>query len=220
MKRSRLFFALFLVIPFLATSSYAQSNFQGKVIIETSGMGGAGSLTYYVKGDQARFDVRSARGEANMLFDKADNKIYMIMPEMKMYMEFPMDFMNDNSINDKMEKETEKIEKTGEMKTINGYSCEKWIINEDNGSTEAWMTKELGSFMFFDSPMGKKSESSWQKDIEGTGYFPMLVVQKNNEGQEISKFNVLSVVKMNLEDSFFKVPDGYSQMKMPMGGKK
>jgi hypothetical protein len=68
--------------------------------------------------------------------------------------------------------------------------------------------------------MGDKSESTWQKDIEESGNFPMLVIQKNNEGDEISKFNVLSVVSMNLDDSFFKVPDGYSQMKMPIGGQK
>ena len=31
----------------------------------------------------------------------------------------------------------------------------------------------------------------------------MLVIQKNNEGEEISKFNVLSVVSMNLDRFFF-----------------
>lgn len=220
MKLSGKIFALVILFSLLAPRLYSQAKFEGKVIIETSGLSGAGTLTYYVRGDQIRFDVRSARGEANVLFDKADKKVYMLMPAMKMYMEFPMDYMQDNSAKDDSEKEAVKFERTGQMKTINGYNCEKWTLQEENGSVEAWMTKDLGSFVFFDSPMGKKSSGSWQKDIEGTGYFPMLVIQKNNEGQEISKFNVLSVVKMNLYDSFFKVPDGYTQMNMPMGGGK
>lgn len=220
MKLSGFFFTLLLLAAFLSPRAYSQSQFVGRVMIETSGINGSGTLTYYIKGKQARMDVRSARGEANVIFDKANKKVFMVMPAMKMYMEFPMDFMKDKAMENEADKAKEKFVKTGEVKKINGYSCEKWTLQEDNGSVEAWMTKDLGGFLFFDSPMGKKSGSGWQKDIEGTGYFPMLVIQKNNEGQEISKFNVLSVVSMNLDNSFFKVPDGYNQMKMPMGGNK
>lgn len=220
MKLSGFFFTFLLLVAFLSPDSFTQSQFSGKVVIETSGINGSGALTYYIKGNQARMDVRSARGEANVIFDKDNRKVFMIMPAMKMYMEFPMDFMKDKSMENGAGKANEKFDKTGEVKKINGYTCEKWTLKEDNGSVEAWMTKELGGFLFFDSPMGNKSGSDWQKDIEGTGYFPMLVIQKNNEGQEISKFNVLSVVSMNLDNSFFTVPDGYNQMKMPMGGDK
>jgi hypothetical protein len=220
MKLSGFFFALILFLSFITPKAYSQSKFEGKVVIETSGIDGSGTLNYYIKGQNIRLDMNSARGEVNALFDRANKKVLMIMPAMKMYMEFPMDLMKDNSENENMDNETDKFEKTGEMKKINGYNCEKWIMKENNGSTEAWMTKDLGGFMFFDSPMGNKSESTWQKDIEESGNFPMLVIQKNNEGDEISKFNVLTVVSMNLDDSFFKVPDGYSQMKMPIGGQK
>ena len=220
MKSSGFFFALLFLFSLLTPASYSQSKFEGKVVIETSGLDGSGTLNYYVKGQNIRLDVNSVRGDANILFDKANKKIFMIMPSMKMYMEFPMDFMKDNSAKDDSNKEMDKFEKTGQMKKINGFNCEKWTMKDLNGSVEAWMTKELGGFMFFDSPMGKKSESSWQQGIEGTGNFPMMVIQKNKEGDEISKFNVLSVVRMNLDDSFFTVPDGYSQMKMPTGGGK
>ena len=108
--------------------------------------------------------------------------------------------------------------KTGETKTINGYECEQWIIKGDDNTSEAWMTKDLGSFIFFQSPMGGKEKPKWQEDIESSGYFPMLVIEKDSDGNETGRFEVKSIEKKSLDDSFFTVPDGYSQMKMPMGG--
>lgn len=220
MKKSVLFSIVLLVVLTASQSFYPQSKFEGKAVIETSGMGGAGTLNYFVKGKKIRFDVSSARGEANILFDQSEKKMYMIMPSMKMYMEFPMDMIEGNSAKDKMNDEMEKFEKTGVMKKINGYNCEKWTMKEDKGSTEAWMTRDLGSFIFFDSPMGKKSKSAWKEGIEESGYFPMKIIQKNKEGEDISTFEVKSIEKKKLEDSFFKVPEGYSQMKMPSGSGK
>jgi len=205
--------ALFLFSP----KHYSQSTFEGKVVIEATDNGKTNELNYYAKGDLARMDISSARGNANIIFDKKNKKMLMVMPAMKMYMEFPLDkdFGGDNG---KHEKSKQDFVKTGETKTINGYKCEKWIIKEGDKTSDAWMTKDLGGFMFFQSPMGGHEKQKWQEDIEKSGYFPMLVVEKDSDGNETGRFEVKSVEKKSLDDSFFAVPVGYSQMKMPMGG--
>ncbi len=220
MKNIKILLTLVVFILLTLPAIYSQDKFEGKVVIETTNNGNSNTLNYYSKGDMARFDVNSARGEANIIFDRKNNKMLMVMPAMKMYMEFPMNmnFGEDNGAegNDSGEKHSMKdFVKTGEMKNINGYNCEKWTMKEDDGTSEAWMTKDLGAFVFFQSPMGKKPKAKWQQDLEESGYFPMLVIQKDTDGNETERFEVKSVEKTKLDDSFFSVPDGYNQMKMP-----
>ena len=221
MKTIRFSLLVLVTFLFIAPKQFSQSTFEGKVVIEATNNGETSTLNYYVKGDKARFDVNSARGEANVIFDKKNKKMLMMIPAMKTYMEFPMDMdfsenyasgQSEESSNDK------NFVKTSETKTINGYKCEKWVIKDDKGTAEAWMTKDLGGFVFFNSPMGRKSKAKWQQDIENSGYFPMLIIQKDNDGNESNRFEVKSVEKKSLDDSFFSVPEGYNKMKFPMGG--
>ena len=208
------------VLFFFSPKNFSQTTFEGKVVIETTNNGETNTLNYYSKGEMARFDVNSAKGKADIIFDKKNKKMLMVMPSMKMYMEFPMnmDFEGNNESDATDKKSNPDFVKTGETKTINGYKCEKWVIKEGDKTSDAWMTKDLGGFIFFQSPMGHHQKQKWQEDIENSGYFPMLVVEKDSDGNETGKFEVKSVEKKSLDNSFFTVPEGYNQMKMPMGG--
>ena len=219
MKALRISLLALVTLFFFSPKDFSQSTFEGKVVIETTNDGQTHTLNYYSKGDMARFDVNSERGNANIIFDKKNKKMLMVMPSMKMYMEFPMDMdLGDNESNATEDKSKSDFVKTSETKTINGYKCEKWIIKEGDKTSEAWMTKDLGGFVFFQSPMGHHQKQKWQEDIENSGYFPMLVVEKDSDGNETGRFEVKSVEKKSLDDSFFAVPAGYNQMKRPMGG--
>jgi hypothetical protein len=220
MKALKVSSLVLVTLFFFSPKHFSQTTFEGKVVIETTNDGETNTLNYYSKGEMARFDVNSARGEANIIFDKEHKKMLMVMPTMKMYMEFPLDMElgEDNGNNTGDEKSNTDFVKTSETKTINGYKCEKWVIKDDGKTSEAWMTKDLGGFIFFQSPMGKQAKQKWQEDIENSGYFPMLVVEKDSDGKETGRFEVKSVEKKSLDDSFFAVPAGYNQMKMPMGG--
>ena len=219
MKALRISLLALVTLFFFSPKDFSQSTFEGKVVIETTNDGQTHTLNYYSKGDMARFDVNSERGNANIIFDKKNKKMLMVMPTMKMYMEFPMDMdLGDNESNATEDKSKSDFVKTSETKTINGYKCEKWVIKEGDKTSEAWMTKDLGGFVFFQSPMGHHQKQKWQEDIENSGYFPMLVVEKDSDGNETGRFEVKSVEKKSLDDSFFAVPAGYNQMKMPMGG--
>ena len=221
MKALRISLLVLVTLFFFSPKNFSQSTFEGKVVIETTNDGQTHTLNYYAKGDMARFDVNSERGNANIIFDKKNKKMLMVMPTMKMYMEFPMDMdLGDNESNATEDKSKSDFVKTSETKTINGYKCEKWVIKEGDKTSEAWMTKDLGGFVFFQSPMGNHQKQKWQEDIENSGYFPMLVVEKDSDGNETGRFEVKSVEKKSLDNSFFTVPAGYNQMKMPMGGQR
>ena len=91
MKALRISLLAFVTLFFFSPKDFSQSTFEGKVVIETTNDGQTHTLNYYAKGDMARFDVNSERGNANIIFDKKNKKMLMVMPSMKMYMEFPMD---------------------------------------------------------------------------------------------------------------------------------
>src|SRR5690606_39676346 len=116
-----------------------------------------------------------------ILFNKSENKTYMIMPQQSMYMEFNvMDMMGS----EELDADDPDITKTGEYLDINGYKCEKWIIKENNEIVEAWMTDELGSFFMMDNPFAMNSKT-WQQELAGN-FFPMRVdVVEGSEKQKV-----------------------------------
>jgi hypothetical protein len=97
-----------------------------------------------------------------------------------------------------------------------GYAAEKWIIKSENNVTEAWVTDELGSFMFPENPMDKKNNiGDWANAKELIGKFPLQMIVKE-EGGETTTLNVTDIKKGDVTDDMFTVPDGYMKMDMPM----
>jgi len=104
--------------------------------------------------------------------------------------------------------------RTGKTKKILGYNCEQWIINDENGKVEVWVTNELGNFMTMDGPMGGGYSPAWSSYLENNGFFPMLVITTNPKG-ESSKFEVIDVNKTSLSNSEFAPPSNYKKMNIP-----
>lgn len=217
MKKMRFILFVLTMVFISLTAANPQTKFEGKLVIEQKDNGVTSTVNYYVKGQRVRLDMNSESGEGSVIFDKAIKKMLMIMPSMKMYMELPFDSTwNYSSDEDSV---TDFI-KTGKTKMINGYECEEWTVKEEGKTSEAWMTKQLGSIFFFGSSMGSKPKSKWEQEILGSGYFPMFAVQKDSNGNQTNSFRVKSIEKKNLEDSFFTVPADYKAMKMPASGQK
>ncbi|RPI70742.1 MAG: DUF4412 domain-containing protein [Ignavibacteriales bacterium] len=204
-------FILLLISAFTATA-FAQSDFEGKVVLKISDNEDAGDVDYFVKDNKMRMEMKSSEGSMVMLFDKAAGKTFMIMPEQKMYMEFnAMDIMQNNDISVDSESNPD-INRTGEYMDINGYTCEKWIVKEDDEIVEAWMTDELGGFFLMSNPMAG-SQDSWQQELAGN-FFPMRVDMI--EGAEKKKvLEVLSVNEMSLNNDLFEIPSGFQKFDMP-----
>ncbi len=216
--------AIIILLIFTAViNNFAQSDFEGKVIMNVKSDDKETNINFLVKGNKTLIQMADEE-KANMIMDSKDKKMIIIMPEQKMYMEMDMNMMKGLASkmgkSDQSEKAGKKdgdFEMTGETKKINGYDCEKWVYTDDNGAkTEAWMTKELGNFMGFSNPMMNDEATSWQKKIEGQGYFPMLAIHYDDDGEVESSMEVKSVEKKSLDASMFEVPAGYKKFSMPM----
>ncbi len=221
-----LFSLLMLMVSLVSVKILAQSQFEGKVVMNVKSGDKDTDINMFVKGNKTLIQVSNEQ-KANVIMDSKAKTMTILMPEQKMYMEMDMNMMK--GMTEKMKKNDEaedngkmngKFDKTGETKDINGYECEKWVYTDDDGNkTEAWMTKELGNFMGFSNPMANDESSSWQKEIEGKGYFPMLAVHYV-DGEVESSMEVKSVDKKSLDESMFEVPAGFSKLNMPMMNQK
>ncbi|MCW8805036.1 MAG: DUF4412 domain-containing protein [Ignavibacteriaceae bacterium] len=199
---------LTLIIFLLAGITFAQEAFEGKVLFDVVVDGEKQVMDYYAKDKRFRMDMPDKGG--SILFDSHALKMYVIMDEEKMYMESQMMPLSMGSGGG-------SVSKTGETKTILGYDCEKFVFEQEDLKGEAWMTKELGAFMFF---MESQQEMpAWQSEVLDAGYFPLQVTQFNKRENKQSVYNVIEVTPMELSSDLFVPPANYQKLDlMNMGG--
>ena len=198
---------LALIIFLLAGITFAQEAFEGKVQFNVEEDGQKQVMDYYAKDKKFRLDMPEKGG--SVIFDSQKFKMYVIMDEQKMYMENSMMPMSAGAGG--------SISKTGETRNILGYDCEKFLFDQKDMKGEAWMTKELGAFMFFME--SQQDMPDWQSEVLDAGYFPLQVTQYDKNGNVASIFNVKEVTPMELSSDLFVVPSSYKKMDlMNLGG--
>jgi len=208
MKATKLIYALSLLL--LTGIAFSQSSFEGKVVFDLKEDGQQQTLNYFVKDKRFRMEMPEKGG--SILFDSRAFKMYVIMDEQKMYMETSMMPMSTGTGGG-------SISKTGETKNILGYECEKFLFTQKDMKGEAWMTKELGAFMFFME--SQKEMPSWQSEVLDAGYFPLHVTQHDNRRNVTSVYDVKEVTPMELSDDLFEVPSSYKKIDLlNLGGLK
>jgi hypothetical protein len=209
---------LTVALIFLAsTKNFSQTGFEGKVTIKLVDDGETNFMNYLVKGNKFRMEFKDEEsgGEASMIMDMKEMKMITIMPEQKMYMEYPLKkAMEEHKA--EMKEEMEKVRVTDETKEINGFNCTKIVSKDDGENVEAWVTKELGNFMFFEGPMGGGEMPDWYSEFSDAGFFPILVIERDDDGEEESRWEVTKVEKKSLSDDLFVPPAGYEKMDIPM----
>jgi len=213
-----------LLLFFLSFSIIiSQENFEGQVKFNISSDGDEMLLNYFIKGDDIRMEIGD---NSEAVYLKSAGKSIILMPEEKMYMNLDnsifsklpgMSEMNDDNDADKNEDIDFEKFRTGKTKTILGYECDQWVFNdeEEEEEVEAWVTNELGNFMFMESPMGGGFSPGWSSSIKNNGFFPLLVVTKDDDGDESSRFEAIEVNKKNLNDDLFIAPSNFNEMKIP-----
>lgn len=185
--------------------------FEGKVTLSMfdEESGNLKPLEYFTNGKDAAFSIEE-QGMSVTLMMKED-KVLMVLHPMKMYVEMPMgegDMTNDSSFNENT------IKKTGETKTINGLSCEKYLIeSKEEGELIAWFTKEIGGFFLFKlAEVENNNGPQLFKDMKDlASQFPVLILKK--DGDKETKFLELTKYEMmDVPDSRFEIPAGYKSM--------
>lgn len=197
---------LALIIFLLAGITFAQEAFEGKVKFNVDENGKKQVMDYYAKDKKFRMEMPNKGGV--ILFNSNEFKMYILVEKDKIYMESTMMPMSMSSGGG-------SISKTGETKNILGYNCEKFLFTQKDVKGEAWMTDELGAFMFFME--SQKEMPEWQKKILDAGYFPLQITQYNKRKNKQSIYNVVEVTPMELSDDLFEVPPSYKKLDLSGG---
>lgn len=199
---------LSLLIFLFSGVMLAQDTFEGKVKFDVQEDGNKQVMDYYAKDKKYRMEMPDKGGA--ILFDSNKLMMYVLMDKEKMYMESQMMPLSMGSGGG-------SVSKTGETKTILGHECEKFVFEQENLSGEAWMTKDLGAFMFFME--SQKDMPNWQSEIIDAGYFPLQVTQYSKRENKKSVYNVTEVIPMELSDDLFVVPPSYEKLDLTgLGG--
>ncbi|MBS4036324.1 MAG: DUF4412 domain-containing protein [Ignavibacterium sp.] len=196
-------FSYTVLLFLLAGMAFAQSSFEGRVMFEVKEDGESQVMDYYAK--DKKFLMKMPDKGGSILFDSKQFKMYVIMDEQKMYMETIMMPMSTTTGGG-------TITKTGETKRILGYDCEKFLFTQKDMKGEAWMTKELGAFMFF---MESQEEMpGWQTEVLDAGYFPIHVKQHDTRRNVTGVYEVKEVTPLKLSDDLFELPSSYKKFDM------
>jgi len=184
--------------------------FEGKVTLSIfdEESGNLKPLEYFTNGKDAAFSIEE-QGMSVTLMMK-EEKVIMVLHPMKMYMEMPIgegDMKADSTFDEN------SITKTGETKTINGLSCEKYLIkSKEEGDMIAWFTKEIGGFFLF-KLAGKENNGpqlfAEMKDL--ATQFPVLILKKAGD-KETKVLELTKYEMMDVPASMFEIPEGYKSM--------
>lgn len=200
----------------------AQSTFEGKVKFKITHEDEVNFLDYFIKGDNIRIEIGD---NEQGVFLKNSEKTLILMPEEEMYMDLDqsvfkklsnMTGMNNDQKNNEEQIDFEKY-KTGKVMEILGYECHQWVFKEEteDDEVEAWVTDELGNFMMSQSPMGGGYSPGWSSSVQNNGFFPILVITRDDDGDETSRFEATEINETDLEDALFSPPSNYTEMKIP-----
>ena len=165
---------------------------------------------YYIKGEHVRIEEISARGDAQgiMLVDTRDKTVTALSPDRKLYMDVP---------NMRLPKEVKTdVKKTGEMRDMAGYKCEKWIVKsaaEDRTITYWVAADKFDFFIPLLETLNRKDEQAvfFLEVPDAIGVFPMLGVEQKLDGAEVSKLQVTKVVKGVQKPTLFEIPAGFNK---------
>ncbi|MFZ1688531.1 MAG: DUF4412 domain-containing protein [Flavobacteriales bacterium] len=193
----------------VALAAHAQA-FEGTIEFTKTTGPVVTNYKYYVKAEHVRIEEINSRGEVQgiMLVDTKDRTVYALSPERKLYMDVP---------NMRLPKEVKtEVKKSGEMRDMAGYKCEKWVVksaSEDRSITYWVAADEFTFFVPLLETLNRKDEQAvFFLEIEGaSGVFPMLGVEQKLDGSEVSKLEVTKVVKGVQKPTLFEVPGDYNK---------
>ncbi|HNA33529.1 MAG TPA: DUF4412 domain-containing protein [Flavobacteriales bacterium] len=165
---------------------------------------------YFVKGEHIRIEEINARGDAQgiMLVDTRDRTVTALSPDRKLYLDVP---------NMRLPKEVNvEVKKTGEIKELAGYKCEKWVVksaSEDRNITYWVAADKFDFFMPMLETLNRKDEQAvfFLEIPDAPGVFPMLGVEQKLDGSEVSKLQVTRIAKSVQKPALFEIPADFNK---------
>jgi hypothetical protein len=164
-------------------------------MIHTAGAGQAIQGKVYVKGNRTRNEMQSGPEKTVNIMDMDAKKVWVLLPDQKMYME-----MQPTPEMAAAAQKKEDVEQMADMKVlgtekVEGFECEKILYtyrDKSMGVMTQWVAKELN--------------------------YPIKILYEGPQGKMTMEYK--NIKKGGVADSAFAVPPDYQKMSMPgmMGG--
>jgi hypothetical protein len=213
-------FAALSLYATLAAGPLAAQGFEGAVAYKVTGeKGKTTEMVMSMKGYKMRTDLEAEGRPMTMLIDGQAQVMKMLMSQQNMYMTMDLKGMREHM---QAKKHTPpKITALGTKETIAGRSCENYQVETEDSKEEFCNAKGLGHFMSPHNPMGGgPSNGLTELDDEiyrsyfKDGFFPLRVTEIKGDKRRIV-MEATRVEPKSFDPSFFEVPAGFTEMKMP-----
>jgi hypothetical protein len=188
--------------------------FEGVVSFKKGATGSknVSSVVMFIKGDRFMADEKGDKIQQKIIVDATKKVVFMVLDKDRMIMEMPME---GKALSKKPEPALPK--KTGKTQKIAGIDCEQWLDKNFQGEVELWTSNDMGRLFIPEGPMGDGliPSASIQKLLKQGTYFPMLLVERDKTGKEITRLEVTNVEKKMVDEATFTPPAGYQKIDMP-----
>ncbi|HEX2867189.1 MAG TPA: DUF4412 domain-containing protein [Ignavibacteriales bacterium] len=216
MKKAMLFALGFIMLVSGMNSLFAQDEkFEGTAEMTLKGKKSDNDVKYYAKNNMARVEMGENAGkETNMPLQGTiifkNDEMFILMPSRKTYVEKPLNITNKLNELSRREDLESKISRTGQQKDILGHKTDQWIMKTNSGEIELWNTHDLGNILFFQNT-GAGSYPKWFQELTAGGFFPLLVIQRDLNGNEVNRLEVKNVKKETVDNKYFEIPSDYKR---------
>jgi hypothetical protein len=209
----------------LAAPAAAQTAFEGVVTYRLTTEGRTMDVTYYAKGSRARSEMSMEGMQMAMLLDADSAFMRTIMPSERMYMTMDLSRMRDQG--NQRDTSDATFTPTGRKETIAGHECEHYLTGTGQ-NTDMCVATGLGYYMggggggrgrgasqrSFGMRPGDPRAAEFRRRFKD-GFFPLRITA--TEGQRVTyDMVVTSIERRRLSDDLFQVPEGFTEMRMPM----
>lgn len=214
---------LLAAIVLVSPVALSAATFEGTVTMAITGAGDRTMpMTMSIKPGFTRTDFQGPEGRgASAIIDYGKQEMTLLMPEQRMYMVRPMPKPEAGSDVPSSTSDV-TVEKTNEHEKILGYTTTKYIAKSKQGTTQVWVTDQLGQFMGLGQnggAMGRRgprsgSQHAWEEIFRGKDAFPLRVITTSPDGKDTFKMEATAIEKKSLPDSLFQPPADFQKFDM------
>ena len=180
-----------------------------------------------------RVDMQSAAENASYILRPDKGVMWLVMPRDKKFIE--MDFREAGKLVPKADAAgrpaekpgasaaaaTSSYRKTGESATINGIPCERYVLKNEEGFQELWLTTQFGDLRHvfeevastIAASVGQDPATIYDAEDRLPAGMPMLS-KRLSPGTELEVDEVKSIHRETVAPEWFEIPVGYQKVSM------
>ena len=199
----------------LTVSSSWAGDFEGVIVLREIANGTSSEQQWFLKGDRLRFEEGGSDGEkGTMIFDVKKSVFYSLQHDEKIFLEISTD-QASTGMHDAADDMV--VTKTGRSERVAGYTCELYHAKSrsDGGSSELCIARGIGNAALFKVANSRDGGSSifpgWMREMYKDGGFPIKGVDRDDRGEEESRWEAVKIEKKRLDDRMFLPPPDYKK---------